>query len=103
MQERRTLSVPTKKLINLERQAHGEVNLMPTWLKNTGLYAVGLLVFAGLFVLCALMLHGMVWASEKLLPWLAVAGRYAFDVCLLMLPLCLFRKTRPWAGGVFYF
>src|SRR5438445_11070222 len=58
---------------------------------------------AVLFLLSVLLLRGMVWASEKALPWLIDAGRIALDVCVVgLLPLCIFRKTRPWAGLAFY-
>lgn len=72
-------------------------------LKKAGTFALGLAIMAGVFLLIAVFLRGIVWASEKALPWLIDAGRIAFDICVLgLLPLCIFRRTRPWAGLGFY-
>ena len=57
-----------------------------------------------LFVVAGIVLYGIVWASDKAMPWLFIASRVAFDICILIfLPLCIFRKTRPWAGLGFYY
>ena len=72
-------------------------------LKKIGTAAVVPIVIVSFLLLIALLLRGMVWASDKVLPWLDSASRIAFGICLLvLLPLCLFRKTRPWAGVGFY-
>jgi hypothetical protein len=58
----------------------------------------------GVLVLIALLLRGMVWASEKALPWLTTGSEIALGICVfIFLPLCIFRKTRPWAGLGFCF
>jgi len=72
-------------------------------LKTVGEYGLGIIVIVGIFLLIGVMLRGMVWASEKGLPWLYAAARIALDVCFfVLLPLCAFRKSRPWAGVGFF-
>lgn len=72
-------------------------------LKKAGSYGFGVVIIVAVFLLVTLFLRGVVWASEKALPWLLNAGSIAFDVCVLgLLPLCIFRRTRPWAGFGFY-
>jgi hypothetical protein len=76
-------------------------------LKRIGGFGFGLVVMVGVLgiglLLLWLFVGGMVWASAKLLPWLDAAGQIAFDICILVfLPLCIFRKTRVWAGMGFY-
>ncbi len=69
-----------------------------------GSYAIGLIVICLILFLVALMLRGMVWAADKLMPWLVTASTYALLVCIfIFLPLCIFRKTRPWAGVGFVY
>jgi hypothetical protein len=73
-------------------------------MKEGANWVLGLAIMAAIFLLIALLLHGMVWASNKALPWLLVAGSRTFDICFfIFLPLCVFKKTRPWAGLGFYF
>jgi hypothetical protein len=66
---------------------------------GVGGYAIGLIVVClGLFFI-TLLLRGMVWASDKMMPWLVTASGIALLICIfIFLPLCIFRKTRPWAG-----
>lgn len=55
------------------------------------------------FVLSALLLKGMVWVSDKALPWLMTASILALAVCVfVLLPLSLLRRTRGWAGNGYY-
>jgi len=71
--------------------------------KEAANWVVGLAIMAAVFLLVALFLRGIVWASDKALPWLLLAGSRTFDVCFfILLPLCIFKKTRPWAGLGFY-
>jgi hypothetical protein len=64
---------------------------------------IGLAVGVGILFLAAVLVHGMVWASAKALPWLFWGAAIAFDICVIvLLPLCIFRKTRPWAGTGFF-
>jgi hypothetical protein len=68
-------------------------------LKSVGYIAFGLICIAAIFLFGALFLYGMVWVSGKLLPWLFDASGIALVVCVfVLLPLCILRKTRPWAG-----
>jgi hypothetical protein len=66
---------------------------------GVGGYAIGLIVICVVLFLVVLLLRGMVWASDKMMPWLVTASGIALLVCIfIFLPLCIFRKTRPWAG-----
>ena len=73
-------------------------------LKSTG----GCLLYVGLVLLFMFLavafVNGMVWVSAKVLPWLVILAWVVFAVCLvILLPLGIFKKTRPWAGvGFFY-
>ena len=71
---------------------------------GVGSYAIGLIVICLVLLVIALLLRGMVWAADKLMPWLVTASMYALLVCIfIFLPMCIFRKTRPWAGvGLVY-
>jgi hypothetical protein len=72
-------------------------------LKTAGEFVFGLVIFAVLFLAVSLYLHGMVWVSESLTPWLLKAASTLFDVCVFVfLPLCIFKRTRPWAGLGFF-
>jgi hypothetical protein len=74
-----------------------------TSVAGMGMYVGGLLILVGSLLLVVLFIHGMVWASNKAFPWLVDAGLIAFLICVFVfLPLCIFRKTRPWAGLGFY-
>jgi hypothetical protein len=73
-------------------------------LKKAGMFAVGPLIFVGFIALAVVLLVGMIWASAKALPYLVTASEIAIVVCVFVfLPLCIFRKTRPWAGVAFYY
>jgi hypothetical protein len=68
-------------------------------LKKVGSFALGSVVLLGNFPPIGVLMGGMVWASEKALPWLIVGGNIAFVVCVFVfLPSSIFRITRPWAG-----
>lgn len=70
---------------------------------KTGSLAFSAAVIAAIFLVIGLFLHGMVWASDKALPWLIGAGQASFAICaFVFLPLCIFGKTRPWAGFGFF-
>jgi magnesium-transporting ATPase (P-type) len=72
-------------------------------LKAAGNFCLGLVVIAAGFMLFAVLIRGMVWASEKALPWLTHAATIALIACVLvLLPLCIFKATRPWAGLGYY-
>src|SRR5271166_3256567 len=71
---------------------------------GVGGYAIGLiLLLLGLF-LTALLLRGMVWASDKLMPWLITASDIALLICIfILLPMSAFRRSRAWAGAGYYY
>jgi len=67
--------------------------------KKTVSFIVSALIVIAMLLVVSLFLHGMVWASDKALPWLIEAGQLSFAICgFVFLPLCVFRKTRPLAG-----
>jgi len=64
---------------------------------------VGLAFLFAVVVLPLLYIYGLLWFSEKALPWLFFACAIVLAICLLvMLPLSIFRKLRPWTGLGFY-
>jgi hypothetical protein len=71
-------------------------------LKEAANWLLGLAIMVAVFLLIALFLHGIVWASDKALPWLLLAGSRTFDACFILLPLCISKKTRAWAGLGYY-
>jgi hypothetical protein len=73
-------------------------------MKTAAAIVGGLLVLAVVLFAIAGMLVGIKWLAIHLLPWLVPATEIAFAFCILiLLPMCIFRKTRPWAGIGFYF
>jgi hypothetical protein len=67
-------------------------------------YGIGLIILIGIVVVPMLYLYGVVWFSAKILPLLFVVCIVAFAVCLLvLLPLSIFRRIRPWTGLGLYF
>jgi hypothetical protein len=64
---------------------------------------MGLAVGVGILFLAAAVLLGTDWALTKAVRWLSWIPRIVFDICLFVLwPLCVFRKTRSWAGTGFF-
>ena len=46
----------------------------------------------------------MVWVSDKVLPWLLTISKYTIGICIfVLLPLCIFRKLRPYVGVAFVY
>jgi hypothetical protein len=73
-------------------------------LKNASLGALGCAVMVGVLFLAAFMVVGVVWVSDKILPWLNFASVILLAICIFILsPMCIFRTTRPIAGMWFYF
>lgn len=73
-------------------------------LKDASLGILGCGAMIGLAALAVFLIRGVVWVSDKVLPWLNLASEILLGVCLLvLLPMCIFRKTRPFAGVGFYF
>ena len=71
---------------------------------NIGGGAIMLVVFAVVLFLIALLLRGMVWVSDKAMPWLVWASTITLLICIfILLPLCIFRKARPIAGVAYYY
>jgi hypothetical protein len=63
-------------------------------LKLAGSTIFGLACFIAFIFLVGFLLSGTVFISRKLLPSLIWAGDVALLICLLLLPLSLFRRTR---------
>jgi hypothetical protein len=75
----------------------------PSRLKAAGYFILFWIVAVALLLLVRVAIHGMVWVSGKIWPWLFDASEITLVVCVVvLLPLCIFRKTRPWAGLGFY-
>jgi hypothetical protein len=73
-------------------------------LKNWSMSVLGFLLMIVALVVVSLFLRGMVWAFDKVLPWLNTASEIAFGICVFVVaPLCIPRKTRPWAGVAFVY
>lgn len=73
-------------------------------LKRVGTFALFPLGLIAVLFLTVLTLRGVVWASDKFLPWLMTASEVAITICVfVLLPLCIFRKSRPWAGVAFVY
>ena len=71
--------------------------------KKVGVYTLGLAVMLGSLLAAVWLVWGMVWVSEKALPWLLDGSLIALSICIfILLPLCMFRRTRPWAGVGLY-
>lgn len=71
---------------------------------GAGSYAIGLIVICLILLFIFLVLRGMVWASDRLMPWLIIASWIALVVCILVFsPMSFFRWSRPWAGIAFYY
>ena len=66
--------------------------------------AIAILLPLTILFLIVLFVRGMVWMSEKALPWLLTASEISIlVVIIILLPMCLFRKTRGLGGlGCFY-
>jgi hypothetical protein len=73
-------------------------------LKTVAGFCLGLIAIAATFILLAVLIRGMVWVSEKVLPWLTHLGTIAVIVCVVvLLPLCVFKAIRPWVGLAYYY
>lgn len=73
-------------------------------LKDFGSYILGSCIFIAILAIPALFIIGGIRLGEILLPWLYLISWLVFFVNLLiLLPLCIFKKTRPYAGIGFFF
>jgi hypothetical protein len=71
-------------------------------LKNVSVSALFPIGGVAVVLLTVLMLRGVVWVSGKVLPWLFAASEYTIGICIfILLPLCIFRKARPYVGVAF--
>ncbi len=70
---------------------------------SAGGFAIPIVICLGLFLIL-LLLRGMVWASDKLMPWLMTASGIALLICIfILLPMSAFSRSRAWAGvGCYY-
>jgi hypothetical protein len=65
---------------------------------------LGCVVMIAVAVLAIFLIRGMVWASDKVMPWLNLASEILLGIAVLvLLPMSFFRKSRPLAGIGFYF
>jgi hypothetical protein len=72
-------------------------------MKKAAALVGGLLIMGAVLFAVAAGLAGIRWLAIHLLPWLVPATAIAFAFCLLiLLPMCIFRKTRSWAAIGFY-
>lgn len=63
-----------------------------------GVVLIGLVILIVCFAF-----RGMVWASEKALPWIIKSGQITVAVCgFVFLPFCILKRTRVWAGFGFF-
>ena len=73
-------------------------------MKTAAAIVGALLILAVVLFAIAGILVGIKWIAIHLLQSLVPATEIAFAFCILiLLPMCIFRKTRPWAGIGFYF
>ena len=64
-------------------------------LRGMGALALGIAGIVALFTVALLLLRGVAYVSEIVIPWLVDASGFAFWICLLIfLPLSFIRKTR---------
>lgn len=55
------------------------------------------------FLAVLLYLHALAWVFEHIIPWMLNAASTVSGVCVFVfLPLCIFKRTRPWAGLGFF-
>jgi hypothetical protein len=74
-----------------------------TFLQTAGYFGLGIALLGLVVCVICVVFRGMVWASEKALSWIIYGGQVAFAACgFVFLPLCILRKTRPWAGLGFF-
>lgn len=72
--------------------------------KDVGTCAIALLAMVALLFLAMFFIRGMVWVSDKVLPWLAYASVIAMALCIVVfLPLSFFRATRGFSALCYYF
>lgn len=72
-------------------------------LSEMGSSGLGIIFFLALCSLPAVFLLGAEWLGEKLLPFLLPLSMITLAICILiLLPLAIFRATRPLAGNGFF-
>jgi len=73
-------------------------------LKSLGSILLGFCCMVVSIFIIMLFIKGGVWLSERVYPWLVIInGILLLAVIFLLLPLAIFRRTRPYAGGGIYF
>ena len=71
-------------------------------LKSLGALVVGIAAMFLICVLIAFFFRGAAWVSERVLPILSAIGAITFiPLILIVLPLSIFRKCRPWCAFAF--
>ena len=73
-------------------------------LKSIGSFLLGFCCLVVLMFIIMIFVRGGVWLSERVYPWLVIInGILLLAIIFLLLPLAIFRRTRPYAGGGIYF
>jgi hypothetical protein len=73
-------------------------------LKSIGAYLLGFCCLVVMMLIIMLFVRGGVWLSERVYPWLVtINGILLIAVVVVLLPLAIFRRTRPYAGIGIYF
>ena len=84
--------------------ALGVFATMKDKLKSVGSFLLGFCCLVVLMFIIMTFARGGVWLSERVYPWLVdINGILFLVVVLLLLPLAIFRRTRPYAGAGIYF
>ncbi len=72
-------------------------------LKSIGNSMLGIVVFLAFSVLCIICIKGTVWMGEHAMQWLLNAASLVFVLDLIIIfPLAMFRRLRPWVGVALY-
>jgi hypothetical protein len=73
-------------------------------LQGSGAIAIAIVSIFVIVLISVAFFRGVVWFSATFLPWASVASIWAMAICVVvLLPLALFRTTRPWSGLGFVF
>jgi hypothetical protein len=73
---------------------------MVSIVKSIGIGAFGIIIWGVIIVLGFLIIAGLVWIGDKILPWLMLLSIITLATCIFILtPLVLIRRIRPWIGA----
>jgi len=72
-------------------------------ISTIGGLALGLIIMVAVVTIPALFIVGGIVVGKRILPWLVLLCIFALGVnVVVLLPLALIRRTRPWAGLGFF-